>query len=409
MRFVEFCAGVGGTRAGLEAIGWQCVHGLDHDPDVVEVHRKAFGQIELNDVASLRGSDVPSSDVWVAGFPCQPFSSSGNRSGFLHQSGNVFEQLIRLAETERPNVLLFENVVGLLSNKSGHTFASVLNLLTNLGFMVQWVVIDTSWFGIPQTRARLFIVAYEPGALAPSEIRFSQADFFGGVKVESVFAPLFDDFCLEIEPFAQGNIDETLALTEPRVGKPKVNKRHFASFGIARENAFTTYNIFPKSLPNIGNSMAEVAAPDFPHPEKVRSARFWSEKGGGGANGIHVRDSAYAHCVGTSLGGAPLFAVPLELTKNDARRKELLRFADWSREQQDLFVFRLSPSRTVRLFGPYTETIEASIHAWEAGTTRKFKLVGNMVAPAVAESVARTLQASFHVRKRPKSDSRSIV
>lgn len=151
MTYVELCAGAGGMRAGLDAAGWECLLAVDNDPDAVQVHNLAHGRAVQRDLAELSPSDLPEVDAWVAGFPCQPFSSSGNRSGFDHSAGNVFEHLVSLIDPVRPKLVLLENVEGLLKNKSGHTFSKVLQTLTTLEYTVNWLLIDLQWFKVPQT------------------------------------------------------------------------------------------------------------------------------------------------------------------------------------------------------------------------------------------------------------------
>jgi hypothetical protein len=88
-----------------------------------------------------------------------------------------------------------------------------------------------------------------------------------------------------------------------------------------------------------------------------------------------------------------LFSVPLSAVSKRRERDAFLAFSNWHREQNDVLVMRLNPERTVLLFGPHTNAISVAVANWEAGATRKFKLVGNMVAPVCAYEVARLVDA----------------
>src|SRR5690348_11424563 len=131
MRFVEVCSGLGGLRLGLEGLGWRCLQAIDSDRDTSTAHEQMFGQCETADVRNLSPDSVARHDVLVAGFPCQPFSSSGHRSGINHPAGGVFDGILRILDYHQPRFTILENVQGLLSNKYGHTFASVLKALTD--------------------------------------------------------------------------------------------------------------------------------------------------------------------------------------------------------------------------------------------------------------------------------------
>jgi hypothetical protein len=394
MKYVEFCAGIGGFRAGLDAAGWQCVLALDHDPDAVAVHKLAHGDAVLADVTSLAARDVPPADVWVAGFPCQPFSSSGTRLGFGHTSGHVFEHLARLAAECRPAVLLLENVEGLLTNKSGHTFAVVLSELTRLGYEVDWLVMDLRWFGVPQSRPRLFIVAAEKGTLQPRPIAQEQGDLLLDVPTPcSIFHAYLTTGDFALSARSQGEIAKLCSDLRPAVGKvPHRGPRFFGSLGRAAGSSYASFDV-SVGLPTLAvGLLGSIVAPDFAGSPRIRSARYWSPAGGGGAQGLHVRGEPLAHCIGTSLGGAPLFAVPTDCLRHRHDREAFLEHSNWHREQDGLLVMRLRPERSMLLFGPHTGALSEAVARWDGGATRKFKLVGNMVAPICAREVARIVE-----------------
>ena len=409
MKYVEFCAGVGGSRAGFDAAGWSCVFAIDHDPDAVLVHRMAHGDVVEGDVTLLSADEVPHADVWVAGFPCQPFSTSGNRLGFGHKSGNVFEHLARLVAARRPRVLILENVVGLLTNKAGHTFATILREITRLGYDVDWLVMDLRWHRVPQSRPRLFIVAATNNTFEVKNLPETPGSLPG---IGSVFPSLFCGY-LEGKPFSwsvrsRGAISSVIDRTSPAIGKAKYSGPHFFSrLGHASGDQYIAFDLNAGIHGTEKQDLAAIVAPEFAYPDKIRSVRYWSPNGGGGPSGLHIRDEPLSHCVGTSLGGAPLFAVPTTVVKRVSDRKAFLQFSNWHREQQGLLVMRLVPERAVLLFGPHTCGLSEAVGAWGAGATRKFKLVGNMVAPVCAKEIASIVDQHV-VRNVPKGQREQV-
>ena len=103
---------------------------------------------------------MPEFDLLCGGFPCQAFSLAGHRRGFDDPRGTLFIELARLAEARHPPYLLFENVPGLLSHDGGRTFAAFLDTLDRLGYSVEWQVLNSKDFGVPQSRRRVYLVGY---------------------------------------------------------------------------------------------------------------------------------------------------------------------------------------------------------------------------------------------------------
>jgi hypothetical protein len=163
---------------------------------------------------------------------------------------------------------------------------------------------------------------------------------------------------------------------------------------------FISLDIAKKPISNPVPTLAALVAPKFPFPEGIRSGRYYAR---GGPTRLYLRNERVSHCVGTSLGGAPLYAVPLSSLKNPTDRDAFLEFANWHREQDDLLVMRLRPDRTVALFGSHTAALCDAVNRWKAGDSRKYKIVGNMVAPVCAKNVAEliNLQLAGNFRRDP--------
>jgi DNA (cytosine-5)-methyltransferase 1 len=107
--------------------------------------------------------EVPYHTLLVAGFPCQSFSIAGKRKGFEDTRGTLFFDVARIIETKRPSLLLFENVKGLLSAQKGYCFYRIIETLDELGYDVEWQVLNSKYFGVPQNRERVFIIGHLRG------------------------------------------------------------------------------------------------------------------------------------------------------------------------------------------------------------------------------------------------------
>lgn len=116
---------------------------------------------------------MPDFDLLCGGFPCQAFSTAGKRKGFGDPRGTLFFELARLAEARHPQYLLFENVPGLLHHDGGRTFAAILDTLDRLGYTVEWQVLNSKDFGVPQSRRRVYLVGSLDGRCAGKILPFT--------------------------------------------------------------------------------------------------------------------------------------------------------------------------------------------------------------------------------------------
>ena len=164
IRFIDMFAGIGGFREGLRlAGGFECAGFCECDKYAQQSYRALFECEEewySSDARKIDPDELPEFDLLCGGFPCQAFSIAGARKGFGDPRGTLFFELARLAEARKPRYLLFENVPGLLNHNGGRTFAAILDTLERLGYFVEWQVLNSKDFGVPQSRRRVYIVGY---------------------------------------------------------------------------------------------------------------------------------------------------------------------------------------------------------------------------------------------------------
>lgn len=166
--YIDLFSGIGGFREGLSrAGGFVCVGHCEIDKYADQSYRALFdtkGEWFREDVRDADPNDMPDFDLICGGFPCQSFSIAGNRGGFQDPRGTLFFEIARLTAAKRPAYLLLENVPGLLNHDGGRTFAAILHTLDGLGYGVEWQVLNSKDFGVPQSRKRVYLVGYlNPG------------------------------------------------------------------------------------------------------------------------------------------------------------------------------------------------------------------------------------------------------
>lgn len=164
MRFIDFFSGIGGFRLGMEIAGHTCVGHCEIDKyaneSYVAMHDPKDSEWYAADIRTVEHMDLPEAEVYCFGFPCQSFSIAGSRHGFGRTEGTLFFEVMRLAKERQPKLLFAENVKGLLSHDNGETFQTIIETMGELGYSVEWQVLDSRDFGLPQARERLFIIGH---------------------------------------------------------------------------------------------------------------------------------------------------------------------------------------------------------------------------------------------------------
>lgn len=166
LKFIDLFGGIGGFRHGLEQTSksFECVKYIEKDKYAVKSYNEIFKEEhEPTDVTQLDTNEIPDFNILCAGFPCQSFSIAGKRKGFEDTRGTLFFEIARIAEAKKPEILFLENVKGLLSHDNGRTFGRILETLDELGYYVEWQVLNSKHWGVPQNRERVFIIGHLGG------------------------------------------------------------------------------------------------------------------------------------------------------------------------------------------------------------------------------------------------------
>lgn len=169
MKFLDLFAGIGGFRLGMESAGHECIGFCEIDKFARASYKAIHdteGEIELHDITRVTDESVRrfgSVDIICGGFPCQAFSIAGARRGFDDTRGTLFFEICRFASILRPKYLFLENVRGLLNHNGGATFETIIRTLDGLGYDVEWQVLNSKNFGVPQNRERIFIIGHLRG------------------------------------------------------------------------------------------------------------------------------------------------------------------------------------------------------------------------------------------------------
>lgn len=239
MKFIDWFAGIGGFRRGMELAGHECVGFCEFDKfataSYISMHlltdeqRKRLdelpqkkrqkeilkdeyrnGEWYANDVRRVCADDIPKADCWCFGFPCQDISVAGKQLGFQGNRSSLFFRVMyligQLEEENRPTYLFIENVKNLLSVNGGWDFARLLIEMEHGGYDAEWQVLNSKDFGVPQNRERCFIVGHLRGRGSAKVFPVERADGENSVQIIGHK----DGYRRNTQVFDQNGITETL-------------------------------------------------------------------------------------------------------------------------------------------------------------------------------------------------------
>ena len=167
MKYFSMFSGIGGFELGIERATdgkWECIGYSEIDKYSIQTYKKHFSNHkDYGNARNINPKELPDFDLLCGGFPCQSFSIAGKRKGFQDTRGTLFHEICRVVAEKKPRFLFLENVKGLLSADNGRCFATIISSLDELGYNVEWQVLNSKNFGVPQNRERVFIIGHLRG------------------------------------------------------------------------------------------------------------------------------------------------------------------------------------------------------------------------------------------------------
>lgn len=160
LNFLDLCSGIGSAHLAFKNLSLNCIGYSEIDKRAEETYNLFFGDKYKNygDLMHIDPSTLIDFDILTAGFPCQPFSIVGNRKGIDDERGKIIYGIANILKYKQPKGFLLENVKGLVNLNKGSALKEILSLLKNSGYTVYWKILESTDFGIPQARQRIYFV-----------------------------------------------------------------------------------------------------------------------------------------------------------------------------------------------------------------------------------------------------------
>lgn len=239
-KFIDLFCGIGGFHLALSSFGASCVFASDIDYYAKTSYQKNFGIVPYGDITKIIVKDIPHHDILCAGFPCQPFSISGNRKGFDDDQGRgkLFFNIIAIIHEHFPKMVLLENVKNLEKHDNGKTLCRIKTELADAGYTVFDKVLCAADYNIPQARQRIYIVAFRKD-LGVNDFQFPQ-HLQGFNVLESILISDTDNEVAgnyyinrECEIFGETSEKENRLLRIGQIGLGRQGERIYSINGLA--------------------------------------------------------------------------------------------------------------------------------------------------------------------------------
>ena len=435
VKFIDFFAGIGGFRRGMELAGHECVGFCEFDKfataSYISMHlltdeqRKKLNELPqkkrqkeilkdeyrngewyANDVRRVCADDIPKADCWCFGFPCQDISVAGKQLGFQGNRSSLFFRVMyligQLKEEDKPTYLFIENVKNLLSVNGGWDFARLLIEMEQGGYDAEWQVLNSKDFGVPQNRERCFIVGHLRGRSSSKVFPVERAD--GENRVQIIGHK--DGYRRNTQVFDQNGITETLDTAQGggrghHVALPCFIDLAYQGKPVTTDVSRTILARYYKGCSNIHENSGiaiPVLTPD--RAEKRQNGRRFKEDGepmftltGQDRHGVGIEPLGVLRNVRSDYGKE--IANTLDTSCNQGIfvqvSEELTVYAVWYEKYQCyIAIRRLTPKECFRLQGWTDDYFEKA--QFVNSDSQLYKQAGNGVTVSVIQAIAEKLR-----------------
>lgn len=385
-------AGLGAMKLAFQRAGAHTLWSSEINRQSISVYRRHHPEVEqLGDIHHVGSRTAAPVDVICGGSPCQNFSQAGDRTGLEGKESSLFKEYIRVIQELRPTFAVWENVPGVFSSQRGRDFASILRAFHELGGNVAWRTFDAQYFGVPQRRRRVFLIADFRGERA-GEILFEPESAYG-----------------DCPPRRETGADIAFALTGSNQRLDAKNNETF--IGV---EAFDAYNLKPGSITptlkaNTGTGHSASNAPLL--AGTLRANGSGTEYASTNIPGDYLVPAlagtlGAAHGQNRGLGqeneGSFLVAQKIPPVSGTLRSAMGRNFGIGGGKDQDLLiptayrVRRLMPIEAERLQGFPDGYTQFGADGEEISDSARYQMLGNAIAVPVMVWIAHRLVQSFN-------------
>jgi len=248
MRIISLFSGCGGLDYGFHKAGFDVAYANDISPSVKATYEANLGEIDIRDICEVQNDELPDCDLILAGVPCQPFSNAGNRGSMADTRGTLFSEVVRIVDSKKPKVVLFENVRGFLSSKddNGQPMPErIRHELKQHGYNLYYELLNASDYDVPQNRYRVIMVGVRDDVGAEFHFPKVQEDK-SGLTVGGVI----------YRPVANGEKQEVWGLSP----QSRAIAKHIPEGGSWKD---VPYEALPPRLKKIRDNMKKYRSPNF--------------------------------------------------------------------------------------------------------------------------------------------------
>ena len=182
----SFFAGIGGFDVAFEKQGFSSQFLCEINPFCNQILNRHWPNVQkAEDINLIEENEIPDAEVWCGGFPCQDISvarGASKRLGLKGKRSGLFYRFAELIEAKMPEVVVIENVAGLFTSNKGRDFGVILQTLSSLGYSVAWRLLNSRYFGVPQSRTRVYLCCWRSNPLKTLSVMFDQQ---GAIKPQN--------------------------------------------------------------------------------------------------------------------------------------------------------------------------------------------------------------------------------